>query len=226
MISQPGFAYTSRPMRRLARIGLAVLVSLLLAPSASRASVLPSPVPPAGTVRPGDEVLTRVPTLPDNATEFELVLVPDEGPVIQVCPETPAGVREVRWRVPRMAALRARLVLRAGGEGGEWESPCSEAFGIEPCDAGLPAWLSGRRSPAAVSFDGFKRSWSGLRAVPGTPELSDGRAGACAVPPPDSPVLTPPADSPIGTADSPSEPMPSQGRSIRPRIPTTIPLRN
>lgn len=226
MISQPGFAYTPRPMRRLARTGLAVLVSLLLAPSASRASLLPSPVPPAGSVRPGDEVLTRIPTLPDAATEFEFVLVPDEGPVIQVCPETPAGVREVRWRVPRMAARRARLVLRAGGEGREWESPCSAAFDIEPWDAGLPAWLSGWRSPAAVAFDGGRRSWSGLRAVSGTPELTDSRAGARALPPPGSPVLSPPADSPIGTTDSHSEPMPSQGRSIRPRTPTTIPLRN
>lgn len=225
MISQPGFAYNRRPMRR-ATTALALLAALLLAPAAGRAAALPAPAPPAGGIRAGDEVVTCVPRLPDGATEFELVLLPDQGPTIQVCPETPAGVREVRWRMPRLSVPRARLVLRAGGENVEWESPASAAFDLAARDAGLPAWLAALNSPSAVSFDAASRSWSGLRSASTDPDLYAGGAGPRALPPPGSPALTPPADTRAQDTDSRPESAPVMGRRIMPRVPTTIPLRN
>ncbi len=225
MISQPGLAYTLRPMRR-ALSALALLATLLLAPSPGRAAALPAPLAPASAVRSGDEVVTPVPPLPEGVTEFELVLVPDEGPTIQVCAEQRAGVREVRWRVPRLAASRAHLVLRAGGEHAEWESPRSTRFDIAPEDSDVPAWLAGLRSPSALDFDGSSRTWSGFGPAPGAPELSAAGAGPCALPPPAPPALTPPADTRAPAIDSPTDSAPPPGRTVPPRVPTTFPLRN
>jgi hypothetical protein len=59
--------------------------------------------------------------------------------------ELPAGAREVRWRMPAVAARRARLVLRAGGEGGEWESAPSAPFALAALPEGeLSRVLQGR----------------------------------------------------------------------------------
>jgi len=225
VISQPSFAYTPRPMRRIPT-ALALLAALLLAPAAGRANSVPAPAAPLDGVRVGDVVVTPVPPLPPGAHEFELLLVPETGRPVQVGPETRAGAREVRWRVPHLSARRARLVLRAGGEGAEWESPASAWFDVATVTSALPIWQSLLDSPSAVSFETMSRDDSGFAPDPATPSLSAGASRPNAMPPPGSPALTPPADAHAHEVGSRSESATARGRRIMRRAPTTIPLRN
>jgi hypothetical protein len=104
---------------------------LLLPASAAGAGIAP-PRAPADGLKAGALVTTAVPGLPGGAREFELVLLPESGPPIQVTPELPAGVREVTWRVPRTFARRVRLAVRCGGAHDERQSPPSEPFELAP----------------------------------------------------------------------------------------------
>jgi hypothetical protein len=109
---------------------LLVLAAALSMARAAFASPVPAPAAPADGLRPGAEVTTVVPELPQGAREFELVLLPEGGEPIQMTPELPAGARAVRWRMPRTCASRARLVVRSGDAHDEWRSQASAAFAL------------------------------------------------------------------------------------------------
>lgn len=132
--SQPPVSYTPRPMRRLFPLAAALTCAMLSA-TLAMAAPLPAPVAPAHAVAAGEWVETSVPALPGDIEEFELLLVPSEGPAVRVSRELPAGTRVIRWCMPAVAARSAKLVLRAGGEGEELESQPSLPFRL----AELPA---------------------------------------------------------------------------------------
>ena len=138
-------------MRPLAAMLTALLAALAFAGPAA-AAPMPAPVPPGAAIAPGSIVVTAVPELPAGAEEFELLLVPDAGPAVRVSPETPAGARVVRWRMPALAARSARLVWRTGGERYERESAPSAAFALAPLPAGEDARVLQGRSEAGTTL--------------------------------------------------------------------------
>ncbi|MFN8586699.1 MAG: hypothetical protein U0704_02770 [Candidatus Eisenbacteria bacterium] len=154
----------------LPRLLAAIAIALLVPGSAlAGALVLPALEAPASALHPGQEVVTPIPPLPAEVREFELVLVPDVGPAVQVTAECLAGVREVRWRVPRLTGTSARLVLRAGSAREEFASPPSariafSAAALSPFDAA--AWLGDAVAcPAALgAHDSRELAAGGLLA--------------------------------------------------------------
>lgn len=94
-----------------------------------------APPAPADGLTAGALVTTTLVPLPRGVHEFELVLLPDSGPAVQVTPELPAGVREVTWRVPRTLSRRFRLAVRFGGAHDERQSEPSEPFELAPLRA-------------------------------------------------------------------------------------------
>lgn len=115
-------------------LALALLLPALgAAGSARSAPRIPTVAPPA-RVRVGGEYVTALPALPAEIEECELLLLPEDGSgrALRLTPEREADAGPLRWRMPRVNATRARLVLRAGGRFGETESPPSEPFAIEP----------------------------------------------------------------------------------------------
>ena len=162
----------------------ALLVSLALVAGTTRALAAPfaSPVPPAGVVPVGALVVTQLPPLPAGAYEFELFLVPDAGAPVRVSSELHAGAREVRWRMPAVAARRARLVLRAGGEHEEWESAPSAPFALAELPVGELSRILGGRSEAGAELESDAGAAdAGLSAAPDAPSISPGAALGCAV---------------------------------------------
>jgi hypothetical protein len=130
----PGIGYPAQLMRPFqAFSAIVVLAGLLLAAAAWSAPRIDPLVPPS-TVRAGCEYETLVPALPAGVEEFELFLLPEDGSgrAIRLTPEREAADGPLRWRMPRIEAARARLVLRAGGRFGETESEPSALFAIEP----------------------------------------------------------------------------------------------
>jgi hypothetical protein len=163
-------AYTERPMRvPLATLLVAAACALLSLPAT--AAAMAPPAAPAARVVPGAMVVTAVPVLPPGAREFELLLLPDSGPAIRVSPETPAGAREIRWRVPRLIAHRLRLVLRAGGENMEWESAPSAPFALAPPAAGELGRLIAGRSEAGYRIERPGAPPSGLSSAADRDEI-------------------------------------------------------
>ena len=172
---------------------LLALAALLLGPSGALAARASAPAPPAMAVHAGDAITTAIPTLPAGAREFELVLLPEGGPEIQLSAELAAGVREVTWRMPRTYATRARLVLRSGDARDEWRSEPSAEFtlaALSPNEwlrlacggAETRAWKEcGGASAAALAGDARRD------------ELSPGDAALQAAPSPPSPDLDTPA---------------------------------
>lgn len=205
---------------------LVLLAALLTCPRPSGAVRLPAPPAPDQAVRAGDEVVTIVPALPAGAREFELLLVPESGAEIQVSPELPAGVHEVRWRVPRTAARSARLVLRAGGEQAEWESPASESFELVPNSAAATGGLVTVRPPTALRFEFSGGSLSGLQPGPAPLELGVGASDGAAVPAPTTPDVQRPAH--VHAAGSRPRPLHtcSPSTAERSRAPAVTPRRN
>lgn len=159
MISQPALGYPSHPMRTALPRMLAALALALLLPGGAfaRQLLLPAPGVPAAPLLAGQEVVTVIPALPAEVREFELVLVPDVGPAVQVSAECEVGAREVRWRVPRLSGTSARLVLRAGSEHDEFASvPSAPLVLVESSSRFAPAfdasaWL-GERDSRPASF--------------------------------------------------------------------------
>jgi hypothetical protein len=212
-------------MRPLA--ALLVALALLLGARNTRAAAFAPPVPPAGAVAVGAEVVTVLPALPAGSDEFELFLVPEGGAPIRVSAELPAGATVVRWHMPAVAAHRARLVLRAGGEHAELQSEASALFPLAPLPAGELVLLRTGRSDAGariVSFAGAAAT--GLAAAGDPATLSPGNALTAAVEPAPS-SLAAPAEA--GFAHTPalacvaSSPTAHRERS---NTPAFTPLRN
>ncbi|MCC6350704.1 MAG: hypothetical protein IT347_14050 [Candidatus Eisenbacteria bacterium] len=191
------------------------LLALLLAGAAWSAPRIPAVAPPP-SARAGGEYVTALPELPAGVDECELLLLPDDGSgrAIRLTPEREADDGPLRWRMPRVHASRARLVLRAGGRFGETESAPSEYFAIE---AGAPqepaevlrgeaeiAWHFGEegggraealRSSGAAFFAGAARMHASAPRprgpLAGLPEAGQ-QAGALLEVPKESPPPAPP----------------------------------
>lgn len=212
-------------MRPLAT--LLVVLALAAFPGPAPAAPFAPPVPPAGATPAGAFVVTALPELPAGAYEFELFLVPDAGAPIQVSAELPAGAREVRWRMPAVAARGARLVLRAGGEGREWESAPSARFALAPLPAGEHARLLRGESEAGERLESSAgAAGAGLRAAPRAPALSASATPACVAESSPAPLAAPAESAQARPEARRREPRPAASHRTRSTTPAFTPLRN
>ena len=211
------------------RLLAALLVSLALVAGAGHAGAAPfaPPVSPAGVVPVGALVVTELPPLPAGAYEFELFLVPDAGAPVRVSAELPAGAREVRWRMPAVAARSARLVLRAGGDGAEWESAPSAPFALAELPVGELSRILGGRSEAGAELESSARAaGAGLSATPDEPSISPGATLGCAVES-TPPLLDAPATQAVARQDEAVRcGRPACAIRVRSNTPAFKPLRN
>ncbi len=115
---------------------LAALLLLFLLLPASRADAAVRLHGPAGTtLHAGDVVELRWEGLDAGAREVELELSLDGGRWVRISPELHALEGRWEWRVPAVAAERARIRLRAGGERREDVAATGDEFRIEPRSA-------------------------------------------------------------------------------------------
>jgi hypothetical protein len=205
---------------------LLVLATLLLVAGNALALPAAAPVSPVGEIAPGSEMVTPVPPLPPGTTEFELLLLPEHGRAIQVCPEQRAGVREVRWRMPRVYGRTARLMWRFGGPGTEGASDPSAAFTLTPPPARELAELVGLRSDAARWGEYDVEPIAGFGPPADRTEMGAAHGAWCAVAPDGQPALAPLADGNARDAfRDASQPLQPCNRP-RSRAPAFMPLRN
>jgi hypothetical protein len=113
-------------MRRLPSILLAMLV--FARPHAAHARTPALDVP--GAVTAGQRLVLRWDGPTGTEREVELELSLDGGRWVRISPELEASEGCFAWRVPEVASARARLRLRAGGEGFERELVASAEFRI------------------------------------------------------------------------------------------------
>jgi hypothetical protein len=223
--SQPGVVYTAAAMRPLA--ALLTLCTLALGAGLAVAAPFAAPEPPLGLVAPGTVVVTEVPGLPRGSYELELFLVPEGGAPIRVSAELSAGTREIRWRMPAVAARRARLVLRAGGEGEERESAPSAPFELAALPPGEVAKVLRGRSEAGVRIESAAgAAGTGLCAIPDAPSLEPGGATACASEPAPAPLAAPCERAMFRPGASRHDSRPVSVLRVRSNSPAFIPLRN
>jgi|GEM_PF-6074830 len=122
--------------------------------------------PSVSVLRPGQSVSIVWSTLPDDADEFELLLV-CESPIrqtIRLTDELDPSLGFYAWRVPNINCSRARIRIRAGIEGrGETTWALSPSFGIGWDPMGVPQsvtfregewWFSEKPGPPASSMAG------------------------------------------------------------------------
>lgn len=115
-----------------------------------------------GTLRAGETVVISWDELPGDVAEMELLLSLDDGRrfTMRISPELDGRTRSYHWRVPDLAADRARLQIRAGGARGEREGVPSAAFRIEPAAPGASdairedvLWMTFEPGEAAEAID-------------------------------------------------------------------------
>jgi hypothetical protein len=202
------------------------LAALALPPGHAWAQAPAAPAPPVGEVRVGAEIVTLVPRLPAGTTEFELVLLPESGPAIQVSPEMRAGAIDVHWVMPRVYGRTARLALRYGGPGHESRSEPSAAFVLAAPGADEVADLIALRSGAARWPECESGPVPGFAPAADHPDLAALPARIRAIAP-EVPAILPPPASPAagpGFQDASRETTPSG--TPRSRAPAFRPLRN
>ena len=206
---------------------LLLLAGLLAASVASAAPIVP-PVEPPSVVRVGATYVTWFADLPAGVEECELFLLPDDGSgrMIQLTPEREADEGPLRWRMPRVSATRARLVLRVGGEFGETESAPSAPFAIETPGAHDLAEVLRGEDELAWQFGHGAAADDALRLPEGAASLDvavrvpialDPGRDAGVAPPPRAADVAGPRQSPLQKA--PAAPPTS-------RRPAFVPLRN
>lgn len=206
---------------------LIVLAGLLVAAVASSAPLVP-PVEPPPLVRIGATYVTAIPNLPAGVEECELFLLPEDGSgrMIQLTPEREADEGPLRWRMPRVSATRARLVLRAGGEFGETESAPSAPFAIEAHGARDLAEVLRGEDELVWHFGDGPAADDALRLPAGTAKLDVATRTPVAIDPSRDAGVEPPSRS-ADVAGSPQSPPPSAPPAPRTsRRPAFVPLRN
>lgn len=209
---------------------LLVLLGLLAPAVAAAARAVPQvpAVRAPASVRVGGEYVTELPDLPAGVDECELFLLPDDGSgrMIQLTPEREAVEGPLRWRMPRVAAARARLVLRAGGRFGETESPPSAPFAVEP--SGSPALAELLRAEGELAWHfGTHASPGPTLAVPaGAATLASAARIAVAVEPSRDGGVPPPALSASVSGGSGWTALPAPSLPPASRRPAFVPLRN
>src|SRR5439155_20954032 len=92
----------ARPMRRPSSI----LLAMLLLARANAAHARPLALETPAVVSDGQELVVRMPGLPDAIHEVELELSLDGGRWVRVSPELTAGRWVFAWRVPSVATAR------------------------------------------------------------------------------------------------------------------------
>lgn len=137
----------------MGRIPVTSFAMLLLAlPAGARA--MPGALTVPATATAGAYVVLRWDRLPDSVREVEVELSLDGGRWVRVSPERDATDGRFVWRVPEVASARARLRLRAGGDGFECELLASGEFRIDarvapnPSAGGLEWWKVGEHAHA------------------------------------------------------------------------------
>lgn len=206
---------------------LVVLAGLLVAATATSAPLVP-PVEPPSVVRAGATYVTLVPDLPPGVEECELILLLDDGSGrrIQLTPEREADEGPLRWRMPRVRAARARLVLRAGGEFGETESAPSAPFAIEAPGARELAEVLRGEDELAWHFGRGAAADDALRLPEGSATLDVAERTAVALDPSrDAGVAPPPRATDLADSEhTPQAKVPPAPRTSR--RPEFVPLRN
>lgn len=212
-------------MRPLAAVLLALALVALAAPAL--AAPFAAPAAPAGPVAPGALVVTALPELPAGSYEFELFLLPEGGVPIRVSAELPAGTREVRWRMPAVAARRARLVLRAGSEDAERESAPSAAFVLAQLPEGELSRLRRGQSEAGARVQSSAgAAASGIAEAPGAPSLSAATTPDSDADPAPAPLAAP-GESVTGFGSARTvRARPAPAHEPRSNTPARTPLRN
>lgn len=202
------------------------LLGLLAATAAWSAPRIPSVVPP-DRVRAGGWYETAIPKLPVAVEELELFLLPEDGSgrLLRLTPEREVHEGVLRWRMPRIRARSARLVLRAGGRFGETESEPSAAFTVVDPVAHRPAevlrgtdeltWHFGEPAAGApaLSSPGEPTVQAASRACGSAEGQEDSLAGPSA------------AGSPVWAAIEPETP-PLRVAPGLSRRPPRVPMRN
>ena len=211
-------------MRPLAPL-LAAL-GLLLAAAAWSAPRIPAVTAPA-TVRHGEEYVTALPELPADVEECELILLLEDGShrAIRLTPEREVFEGPLRWRMPRVSATRARLVLRAGGEFGEAESAPSEAFTIEGPAPSRDQVLRGDTELAWHFGQGAAAAPAAL-LPPGATTIAASSGAIVAVEPQRDAGPEAPAPTAFTLAATDTHSTTTPGARTRSRRPTFVPLRN
>ena len=143
-----------RPRRSF--VLLAVIAALALARPAH--AVRPTLSVGAGSLRAGDVIRVRWRGVPPETRELEVLLSLDDGRTypLRVTAELEPREGGFRWRVPNLAAERARLRLRYESGAGEMSGEASVPFRIV-ADPGAP-----REDP--VFHEGL---WSGPGPIAG-----------------------------------------------------------
>lgn len=206
---------------------LIVLAGMLVAAVASSAPVVP-PVEPPPLVRIGGTYVTRIPDLPAGVDECELFLLPDDGSgrMIQLTPEREADEGPLRWRMPRVRAKSARLVLRAGGRFGETESAPSAPFAIE-ADAPLEhAELLRGEDELAWHFGDSDHAGPASLAPPGAATIGSAQRVSYAAKPPRGPMAELPARANSATGVATATAGTGGSTPLRSRRPAFVPMRN
>ncbi len=203
-----------------------LLPGLLAATTAWSAPRIPAVGAPA-VVREGAEYETVVAGLPAGIEEFELFLLVEDGPgrLVRLTAEREGGGGAVRWRMPRVGADRARLVLRAGGRFGETESEPSAAFAIEAGEPLGQAELLRAKDELERHFG--RDAAPGPRILPpGAPALVAAARTVLAVASPRDAGARPPARALSAGGSAAPAPAPAPALRPLPRRPAFVPLRN
>lgn len=202
------------------------LAALVLGPGPARAQDPAAPAPPVGEVRAGAEIVTIVPRLPAGATEFELVLLPESGPAIQVSPELPVGSIDVCWRMPHTFGRTARLAVRWGAPGCESQTPPSAAFALASPGADDVADLIALKSDAARWPECEAASLPGFASGADPATLGQPLTFIRAIAPHASAMPTRPARAPGTLGFQNDDDAASPSCAPRSRAPAFRPLRN
>lgn len=203
------------------------IAGLLLAATAWSAPRIPAVSPPS-VARAGERYETVLPELPAGIEECELLLLPEDGSgrAIRLTAEHEVGDGPLRWRMPRIAATRARLVLRAGGRFGETESAPSAPFAVES---------QGERDRAEVLRGEEELDWHfgdddapapSAWLPPGAACLAEAVQTAVAIPPTRDSFVRAPGPTAFETAVSAPQRLETPEPPARTRRPAFVPLRN
>ncbi|HVP14407.1 MAG TPA: hypothetical protein VMS88_02615 [Terriglobales bacterium] len=184
---------------------LAVLFALVLAAGGHAHARAPErePAESLGTIQvpasvlAGDLVELRWAGVRGEVEEMELLLSLDGGATypVRLTRELEGHSLRFLWRVPDLPTLRARLLLRVGGEGGERAGAVSREFGIRH--------TAGAAAPDLAYHEG--RLWSGLRPATAAPcaafgPVSAGYESGAAAPSAGAPVPLAPRIESAGAA--------------------------
>jgi hypothetical protein len=212
-----------RPPRDLPRLAALLALATVLAavpPARADAPVLHLA---AAELRAGEAVELRWTGLPPGTEELEILLSLDDGRSypLRVTAELEPCAGGFRWRVPNLAAARARLLLRYGERHRESNAGPTAPFRIV-ADPGAPetvfryhegAWWQ-RWEPAAAPAEGALRS----PVLAGTTRQRDG------APPPAGAALAPPRRG--GGRDLPPASGVTSIPRLRPSVPSVVPMRS